>query len=109
MRSTLLKVDELLNVGRYPKMIVASSAKPERGLIVQRWPDDVHGHVRMERVLLHLALDHAHHRLERGHIGSVAVERVVAERTTLGAPADQISRARISGGGISHAFDRPAS
>jgi len=63
----------------------------------------------MERVLLHLALDHAHHRLERGHIGAVAVERVVAERTTPGAPADQISRARISGGGISHAFDRPAS
>jgi hypothetical protein len=63
----------------------------------------------MERVLLYLALDHAHHRLERGHIGGVAVERFVAERTTPGAPADQISRARISGGGISHAFDRPAS
>ena len=62
----------------------------------------------MERVLLHLALDHAH-RLERCHMGAVAVERVVAERTTPGAPADQISRARISGGGISHAFDRPAS
>lgn len=109
MRSNLklLKADELLNVGRYRKMILASSAKSERGLIVQI--DDVHGHVRMERVLLHLALDHAHHRLERGHIGAVAVERFVAERTTPGAPADQISRARISGGGISHAFDRPAS
>ena len=109
MRSKLLKVDALLNVGRYPKMIVASSAKPERGLIVQMWPDDVHGHVRMERVLLHLALDHAHHRLKRGHSGAVAVERFVAERTTPGALADQISRARISGGGISHALDRPAS
>jgi hypothetical protein len=42
-------------------------------------------------------------------LDSVAVERFVAERTTTGAPADQISRARISGGGISHAFDRPAS
>jgi hypothetical protein len=28
----------------------------------------------MERVLLHLALDHAHHRPERGHIGAVTVE-----------------------------------
>jgi hypothetical protein len=42
-------------------------------------------------------------------LDSVAVERFVAERTTTGAPADQISRARISGGGVSHAFDRPAS
>ena len=45
--------------------------------------------------------------LERGHIGAVAVERFVAERMTPGAPADQISRARISAGGISHAL-RPA-
>lgn len=37
----------------------------------------------MERVLVHRALDHAHHRLERGHIGAVAVERFVAERRHL--------------------------
>ena len=35
MRSKLLKADELLNLGRYRKMILASSAKSERGLIVQ--------------------------------------------------------------------------
>ena len=35
MRSQLLKADTLLNGGRYRKMIVASSAKPERGLIAQ--------------------------------------------------------------------------
>jgi hypothetical protein len=42
-------------------------------------------------------------------LDSVAVERFAAERTTTGKPADQISRARVSGGGISDTFDRPAS
>ena len=35
MRSKLLKADELLNLGRYRKMILASSAKADRGLIGQ--------------------------------------------------------------------------
>jgi hypothetical protein len=53
--------------------------------------------------------DAEHRHPEVPELDSVAVERFAAEWTTSGAPADQISRARISGGGISHAFDRPAS
>ena len=80
-------------------MILALSAKSERDLIVQIGLTTYKATSGWSESCCIFGLDHAHHRLERGHIGTVAVERFVAERTTPGAPADQISRARISGGG----------